>query len=94
VNETHALAARRQLLVACATLQRVRLAHEWQGVRAAAQPGRWAATAIGGAGLALVLSMLVHRAHAAAPSRTSVWVARGFALWRLVRALRRVMAAG
>jgi hypothetical protein len=94
VNEAHALAARRQRLVACATLQRVRLAHEWQGLRAAARPGRWAATAIGGAGIALTLSMLVDRAHAAAPSRTGVWAARGFALWRLVRALRRVMAAG
>lgn len=93
MNESHALAARRQLLVACATLQRVRLAHEWQGLRAAAHPGRWAATAIGSAGVALTLSVLLNRAHAAAPPRTGMWAARAFALWRVVRALRRVMAA-
>jgi hypothetical protein len=93
VNESHALAARRHLLVACSTLQRVRLAHEWQGLRAATHPGRWAATAIGGAGVALTLTVLASRAHPAAPSRAGVWAARAFALWRIVRALRRIAAA-
>jgi hypothetical protein len=41
------LAARRQLLVASATLQRVRLAHEAQTLRDACRPTLWAAPALG-----------------------------------------------
>jgi hypothetical protein len=93
MNTALALAQRRQLLAACAALQRVRLAHEWQGVRAAAQPGRWAAMAAGGAGVALALSLWTQRPRDAVPLRSGVWVARAFALWRIVRALRRVVAA-
>ncbi|HET9977332.1 MAG TPA: hypothetical protein VFQ20_07860 [Burkholderiaceae bacterium] len=47
------LALRRQLLVASATLQRVRLAHEVHLLRDACRPASWAAPALGGAVLAL-----------------------------------------
>ena len=47
------LALRRQILVASATLQRVRLAHELHTLRDAFRPARWAAPALGGAVLAV-----------------------------------------
>lgn len=47
------LALRRQFLVASATLQRVRLAHEVDMLRDALRPARWAVPALGGAVLAV-----------------------------------------
>ena len=92
MNASQTLAARRHLLVACSTLQRVRLAHEWQLVRTAAQPARWAAAGLGSAGAFVARSLLAHRSPGIARPRAGVWAARAFALWRLVRALRRLMA--
>lgn len=92
------LAARRRLLAANATLQRVRLAHDVQVVRQALQPSRWAAwlgvTAVAAAlGVALRTHARSWRAPllqtAALPS-LSVWALRGLTLWRAVRALRRL----
>lgn len=93
MNTLPALTAHRQRLVACATLQRVRLVHEWHGVQAAVRPAQWAVAAAGIAGVALALAS--RRTHAArdVPVRAGVWAARALSLWRLVRALRRLAMA-
>lgn len=92
------LAARRRLLAANATLQRVRLAHDVHGARQALQPPRWAAW-VGVAAVAAALG-IGSRLHArtqrepslqtAAPPSLSVWALRGLTLWRAARALRRL----
>jgi hypothetical protein len=55
------LCARRQLLVATAALQRARLVHECDSLRAACQPSRWAMPAVV-AGLSGIMALV--RPHA------------------------------
>jgi hypothetical protein len=95
------LAARRRLLAANATLQRVRLAHDVHVVRQALQPSRWAAW-VGTASLAVTLGIglrLHARAARQAPIQTPAslslptWALRGLTLWRALRALRRLWHA-
>lgn len=81
MSELRALQARRQLLVASATLQRTRLAYEWQGLRAAASPGRWAAPAIAATAAAAWLWRTAG-ARRSAPSPLLQLGAAALALWR------------
>jgi hypothetical protein len=91
------LAARRRLLAASATLQRVRLAHDMHALRQYLRPPPWAAW-VGVASLATALGVALRlqaRTPHQAPPRTtaSVWALRGLTLWRAVRALRRLWLA-
>jgi hypothetical protein len=92
------LAARRQLLVANATLQRLRLAHDVDDLRLACRPPRGTGVALGVAALAAAwwARQSQRRAalpHTAATTAASVWALRGLTLWRAVSALRRVWLA-
>lgn len=84
MNELQALRARRQLLVASATLQRLRLAYEWQGLRAAAQPARWATPAL--VATAAVLLWRTVGLRRGTPSPALRLGAAALALWRLLHA--------
>jgi hypothetical protein len=88
------LAARRRLLAANATLQRLRLVHDVQGLRAACRPPRWAGVALAGAALTAAwwARSGAHR-EPASQLTASAWALRGLTLWRAVRALRRVWLA-
>jgi hypothetical protein len=92
------LAARRRLLAANATLQRVRLVHDVAALRGACRPPRWAgvALALAGAGAALTAAWWA-RGHTprepASQATASLWALRGLTLWRAVHALRRVWLA-
>lgn len=99
-----ALRERRRLLVASASLQRVRLALEWRDLRGAAQPPPWAAPLLAGTLFATALVALVRpraRPDDAAPREPraprdpawALWGARALALWRVAAALRRVLGA-
>lgn len=89
------LAARRQLLAANATLQRVRLAHDLSALNQACRPPRWAGVALAGAALAAAWWARARRARRepALQATTSAWALRGLTLWRVARALRRVWLA-
>jgi hypothetical protein len=88
------LAARRQLLVATATLQRARLAHEAAGLRESLRPPSWAVPALAGVALGAVwLVRSAPRRNVAASTASPVWALRALTLWRALRALRRVWAA-
>lgn len=94
------LAARRRLLAANATLQRLRLAHDANALRNACRPPRWAGGALAGVALASVALAAAwwargSRARLAPAPQTaaSLWALRGLTLWRAVRALRRVWLA-
>jgi hypothetical protein len=94
VNEIEALAARRRLLVASATLQRARLAHEWHRLHEASRPALWAMPLLAAAALAAGALAAATRAHGAgrdpsSPARAAVWATRVLLLWRLVQAWRR-----
>jgi hypothetical protein len=87
------LALRRRLLVATATLQRVRLARDWQALRAAVRPGP-GLPAIALAGLAaLALRARASAKHSAQPRPwidSPLWGSAALTLWRVARAwLRR-----
>ena len=87
------LAARRQLLVATAVMQRVRLAHDMTSFRNSVEPPRWAAAALlGAAVLATVLAFSASR-RAAPRAPASQWWVRGLALWRAVTALRCLLSS-
>jgi hypothetical protein len=90
-----ALAARRRLLAANATLQRVRLAHEMHTLREACRPPPWSGVALAGAALAAAwwTRGRARREPRAPQANASVWALRGLTLWRAVRALRRVWLA-
>jgi hypothetical protein len=89
------LAARRQLLAANATLQRVRLAHDVSALRSACRPPRWTGVVL--AGVALAAAGWARAGHTqrepALQTSASAWALRGVTLWRAVRALRRVWLA-
>jgi hypothetical protein len=90
------LAARRHLLAANATLQRVRLAREVHMLRAACRPPPWSGLALAGATLAAAWwarNQTTRRERGAPHARPSVWALRGLTLWRALRALRRVWLA-
>ncbi len=86
------LAARRRLLAANATLQRVRMAHDLSALRSALRPPRWAGMALAGAALAALGWRRAERSRREPSPRSaaSIWALRGLTLWRAVRALRRV----
>jgi hypothetical protein len=88
------LAARRQLLVATATLQRTRLAHEAADLREGLRPPSWAVPALAGVALGAVwLVRSARRRGVAASTASPVWALRALTFWRALRALRRVWAA-
>lgn len=89
------LAARRRLLAASATLQRLRLAHEVHAMRSAWRPARWTGLAMAGAALAAAwwAQGRATRSDASPQTTASVWALRGLTLWRAVSALRRVWLA-
>lgn len=86
MNELQALRARRQLLVASAALQRLRLAYEWQGLRAAAQPARWATPALVATAAVLLWRTVGLRRGTPSPSPALQLGAAALALWRLLHA--------
>jgi hypothetical protein len=99
-----ALRARREALVARASLQRVRLWLEIGDLQRAVAPPRWAAPALGAALLAVALRtwLSARRAdrnerddaarHGSAPRAASwpLWSARALAFWRVALLLRRL----
>jgi hypothetical protein len=89
------LAARRRLLAANATLQRVRLVHDLSALRNACVPPRWAGVVLAGAALTAAWWARAGRTRRepALQTTASVWALRGLTLWRAVRALRRVWLA-
>ncbi len=89
------LATQRRLLAANATLQRVRLAHDVDGLRSACRPPHWTGLALAGAALAAAVWMRAQHLRHTPPAETTapVWALRGLTLWRAVRALRRVWLA-
>lgn len=90
------LAARRQLLAASATLQRLRLAHEVDAMRSGLmlRPPRWAGLALAGAALAAWWVRSSRERDDSSPQTVaSVWALRGLTLWRAASALRRVWLA-
>ena len=89
-----ALAARRRLLAANATLQRVRLVHDVSALRQTVRPPPWTGVALASAAVAAAWWARNHTRHEPAPRTTaSAWALRGLTLWRAVRALRRVWLA-
>jgi hypothetical protein len=89
-----ALAQRRHLLVASATLQRVRFAHEVSALRLAWRPPPWTLPLLAfTATTALVL--LVRRRSPPAIGRATgwPWIARAFTLWRAARVFARWWAS-
>ena len=89
------LAAQRRLLAANATLQRIRLAHDVDGLRSACRPPRWAGVAVAGAALAAAWWVRARHQRHGPPAQTAVpvWALRGLTLWRAVLALGRVCVA-
>jgi hypothetical protein len=89
------LAARRRLLAANATLQRVRLAHDVSALRSACRPPRWTGVVLAGAALTAAWWARAQRTRhePALQTTASAWALRGLTLWRAVRALRRVWLA-
>jgi len=92
------LAARRQLLAANATLQRVRLAHDAAALRRAGRLPAYAGLAgLALAGAAVAAAWWSRQRHPAPavspPTAASVWALRGLTLWRAARALRRLWLA-
>jgi hypothetical protein len=88
------LAARRRLLAANATLQRVRLVHDVSVLRQTVRPPPWTGVALASAAGAAAWWARNHTRHQPAPQTTaSAWALRGLTLWRAVRALRRVWLA-
>jgi hypothetical protein len=88
------LAARRRLLVANATLQRVRLAHDVSMLRQSVRPPPWTGVALASAAVAAAWWARRHTHPPPALATTaSAWALRGLTLWRAVRALRRVWLA-
>ncbi len=87
------LMARKTLLLANATLQRVRLAHDIDSVRQAWRPPPGAGLVVGGAALVLALWARPARAHGAPTASTaasaSAWALRGLTLWRAANTLLR-----
>lgn len=89
------LAARRRLLAANATLQRVRLVHDVSVLRQSVRLPPWTGVALASAAVAAAWWARAERTrHQPAPQTTaSAWALRGLTLWRAVRALRRVWLA-
>jgi hypothetical protein len=95
-----ALAQRRQLLAATATLQRARLAGEWHGLRTALRSGSRSATVaaatVGLATLALLPRGTAALSAAREPSLASapLWASVALTLWRVARVWLQRQAAG
>jgi hypothetical protein len=90
------LAARRRLLAAHGTLQRVRLVHDVHTLREACRPPPWSGVALPGAALAAASwarGQTTGRQRSALQAGASVCALRGLTLWRALRALRRVWLA-
>jgi hypothetical protein len=87
----HALAQRRHLLVASATLQRVRFAHEVSALRVAWRPPPWTLPLLAFAATTAALMLLVRRRSRPSIDRATAWpwIARAFTLWRAARVFAR-----
>jgi len=87
----YALAQRRHLLVASATLQRVRLAHEVSALRVAWRPPPWTLPLLALAATSAALMVLVRRRSPQSIERATgwPWIARAFTLWRAARVFGR-----
>ncbi len=93
MKKPSSLAERRALLVATASMQRARLAHDVAQVRQASElPLRAGVVLVAGIALVAIVALVVSpRRLARAPA--SVWWLRGLTLWRAVRALNHLWAA-
>jgi hypothetical protein len=80
-----ALAARRRVLAASATLQRVRCAHELALWRDSLRPARWALPGLGAGLIALALLRGAHTRRGTRPATWSAWAVRALALLRALR---------
>jgi hypothetical protein len=83
------LAQRRQVLVATATLQRARLAQEWQALRATVRPGPLGIAAAAAGLAAITLRARASAARSARPRAVidaPLWASAALTLWRAARA--------